>query len=138
MDLIEILKGMLAFCPSKRWDLDKVLCHTFLSEFRNYEKVIISPTPIALKINDNTKHSKQFYRNFIYKVFINKRNSLNLDKYSNLSHHSSLSKTKRGSLTTGRKSLDCFTGFKVGSSVHDKMNKIKYKVSGRVARSSID
>ncbi len=57
-----------------------------------------------MRVSDNKKHDKDFYRNFIHKIFVSK-SSINLDKRFAMSHHVSLTQSKRNACTSMRKKL---------------------------------
>ncbi len=74
-----------------------------------------------MRLNDNKKHDKEFYRNFIHKIFTNK-NSINLDKCFAVSHHISISQSKRNACTSMRKKLANNNNLSVSTSLHTKIS----------------
>ena len=44
----------------------------FIEPFHHYEELIKARVPVILRVSDNVKNDKEFYRNFIHKFYLKK------------------------------------------------------------------
>jgi serine/threonine protein kinase len=65
-EAIELITKMLEFSPEKRPNIDEILKHPYLSQFRDVKTEIESKKSITPPISDSKKLNLKQYRNLIY------------------------------------------------------------------------
>lgn len=104
--VVSLLKCLLEYDPNVRWGTKELQSCELLNQFHKYENFVEAKTPVILKISDNKKCDKDYYRSFIHKVFLSKTLKL-MEKgsFSSSLHRSSSSLLKRNASSSMRKKI---------------------------------